>query len=580
MSRRPDSGSVLAASAVCFCLWAGLLATDSCAQEPGKKLALLVGVDRYPSGSGFSSLPFPQRDVDELAKLLIESGYRPEHVRVLTREKGFNDDPRFDPIGRHVLQEFKLMTGDRRPQDSLIIALVGHGLTRRIKVKDAAGNEEEKSAAFFCPQDADIRDTKTLISLDDLYAELERCKAGTKVMLVDACRDNPTEGNTGAIPFAPPPVPASVAALFSCSDGEVAWEEAALGGGHGVFFHFVIEGLKGGADRDHNNKISLLELVDYTQDKVPDFVSDRRGRRQMPVLLGRVGSVTVIDRSLGSTAPEFITTRVGQIKLKRIAAGEFMMGSDATDPDAYDSEFVDKAAGRKEKHRVRITKPFYLGVYELTQAQYESVMVTNPSDFSANGKFKNDVAGQSTDRHPVENVSWLDAVTFCNKLGEKEGLPAFYEIDGEKVTVPDSSRPGYRLPTEAEWEFACRANAPTATRYSFGDDPGSLGEFGWFDGNSEGKTHPVGEKRPNGLGLFDMHGNVWEWCWDGYAKDYYKESPTADPRGPDGASLRVRRGGGWFYFPRGARSADRSRSSPGLRHSSLGFRLALVQSVR
>ena len=104
------------------------------------------------------------------------------------------------------------------------------------------------------------------------------------------------------------------------------------------------------------------------------------------------------------------------------------------------------------------------------------------------------VAGQSTDQYPVEKVSWLDAVKFCNKLGEMEGRPPFYEIEGENVRVPDWSRPGYRLPTEAEWEYACRANAPTVTRYSFGDDAASLGEFGWYGGNSGHKTPSGGRE--------------------------------------------------------------------------------------
>ncbi len=121
----------------------------------------------------------------------------------------------------------------------------------------------------------------------------------------------------------------------------------------------------------------------------------------------------------------------------------------------------------------------------------------------------------------MEQVSWLDAVKFSNRLSEREGMAPFYEVDGEKVSVPaDWNRPGYRLPTEAEWEYACRAN--TATRYSFGDDAASLGEFAWYNGNSGGTTHSVGEKRPNGFGLYDMHGNVWEWCWDGYGAGYYK----------------------------------------------------------
>ena len=129
--------------------------------------------------------------------MLLASGYRPEHVRVLTLEKGSKEDPRFLPIGQNILTEFHLLAGDRKSEDSLLVALVGHGLTRKIKVKDAQGNEVEKSTGFFCPLNADIRDTRSMIALDDLYAALEQSRAGVKVMLVDACRDNPTEGNTG-----------------------------------------------------------------------------------------------------------------------------------------------------------------------------------------------------------------------------------------------------------------------------------------------------------------------------------------------------------------------------------------------
>ncbi len=270
--------------------------------------------------------------------------------------------------------------------------------------------------------------------------------------------------------------------------------------------------------------------------------------------------------------PEFITTRVGSIKLKRIPAGAFSMGSPDDDKDAGNSE--------KPQHRVRITRSFYLGVYEVTQAQYTVVMGNNPSLFAAKGKATKRAAGQSTERLPVEQVSWLDAVKFCNKLNERERMKPFYEIDGANVRVPDWNRPGFRLPTEAEWEFACRANAPTVPRYSFGDDAASLGDFAWYAGNSGGKTHPVGEKRPNGFGLFDMHGNVFEWCWDGYVEDYYNRSPADDPRGLDGAPARVNRGGNWFNGPRLARSAYRNSDVPGIRSPNLGFRLALVQSVR
>jgi formylglycine-generating enzyme required for sulfatase activity/serine/threonine protein kinase len=261
--------------------------------------------------------------------------------------------------------------------------------------------------------------------------------------------------------------------------------------------------------------------------------------------------------------PAKITNTLG-MTLVSIPAGEFMMGSPDSDRDAENDE--------RPQHRVRITRSFYLGVHEVTQAQYEAVMGVNPSWFSANGGGKDQVAGQSTDRHPVEQVSRLDAVNFCNKLSEKDGLRPFYEIDGDIVRVLDWNGPGYRLPTEAEWEYACRAGEER--KYSFGDDVAGLGEHAWYKNNSDSRTHPVGEKRANGFSLFDMHGNAWECCWDGYGDGYYQASLADDPRGPDGAAMRVRRGGGWNDFPRLCRSADRYWDSPGHRDNGLGFRVA------
>jgi serine/threonine protein kinase/formylglycine-generating enzyme required for sulfatase activity len=291
--------------------------------------------------------------------------------------------------------------------------------------------------------------------------------------------------------------------------------------------------------------------------------SSERVPKTDPVF-GGVPKDTSSDSSRGS-----IENSIG-IKLKLIPAGEFMMGSPDSDPNAEPDE--------KPQHLVRITRPFYLGVHEVAQAQYEAVMGNNPSWFSATGGGKEKVAGQSTDRHPVEQISWLDAVKFCNRLSEKEGLKPFYEIKGDKVRVLDWSEPGYRLPTEAEWEYACCANAPIATLHSFGHDVASLGEFTWYDRNSGNRTHPVGEKHPNGFGMYDMHGNVWEWCCDGYGN--YKESRVDDPNGVDGVGDQVIRGASWDYDPWNARSASRGRRLPESRRSNLGFRVARVQSVR
>ncbi len=272
-----------AVAALCF-VCTGF--SQSASAADGKKLALLVGVDKYAEGSGFRPLPYTERDVEQLAAILIKSGYRPEDVRVLTIKRG-NEDTRFFPSFRNIRREFDLLAKGRKPTDSLLVALSGHGIKRNDK--------GSSPGAFFCPLDADITDPTTLISLASLYDMLKESRAAVKVMLVDACQNDPTEGKSGAIPFSPPPPPPSVAALFACSDGEVAWDARDLGGGHGVFFHYVIEGLKGQADTDHNNQVTLAELAAYTEEKVPDYVSRMKSKRQTPYLESSGGKIALLD---------------------------------------------------------------------------------------------------------------------------------------------------------------------------------------------------------------------------------------------------------------------------------------------
>ncbi len=183
-------------------------------------------------------------------------------------------------------------------------------------------------------------------------------------------------------------------------------------------------------------------------------------------------------------------------------------------------------------------------------------MGNNPSSFSSDGRHSDRVSGLSTDDFPVESVSWEDAQEFIGRLNE---------LSEETGRV-------YRLPTEAEWEYACRGG--TTTRYYFGDSSDELGEYAWYSGNSERRTHSVGQKRPNAWGLYDLHGNVWEWCSDWYSGDYYANSPLEDPTGPESGSIRVYRGGSWDFTARSCRSAYRYGYWPGYRLHYLGFRVA------
>ena len=295
-----------------------------------------------------------------------------------------------------------------------------------------------------------------------------------------------------------------------------------------------------------------------------------------------------------------ITNSIG-MKLTLVPSGEFMMGSDesAEETTAFFNKYhgthcvtADNFKDEHPQHRVRITKPFYLGTYHVTRGQFRQFvkdsgyMTDAERDRGAFGwnaekkvfNFNKDYSWRNTgfeqtDEHPVVNVSWNDAVAFCRWLSKKEGKT-------------------YRLPTEAEWEYACRAG--TTTRYCSGDDPETLAKVGnvadavakakfpdwkWAIRASDGYvyTAPVGKFKPNAFALYDMHGNAWQWCADWYGEDYYGKSPADDPTGPDTGAVRGLRGGSWAVWPEYSRSADRLGITPDYRHYITGFRVARTQ---
>ncbi|MBD3288807.1 SUMF1/EgtB/PvdO family nonheme iron enzyme [candidate division KSB1 bacterium] len=205
-------------------------------------------------------------------------------------------------------------------------------------------------------------------------------------------------------------------------------------------------------------------------------------------------------------------------------------------------------------HEVTLSD-FYLSPYEVTQKEWQDIMGDNPSKFKG-------------DNLPVENVSWYDAVEFCNKKSEAEGLAPCYRIDGENVSC-DFSANGYRLPTEAEWEYAARGgNKAEETIYSGSDNPDKVA---WYVKNSKETTHPVGQKSANELGLYDMSGNVYEWTWTRYHK--YPSEPQTNPVGPDRGGHRMFRGASWFSIAENLRVSFRNRDHHEFKSAYLGLRL-------
>jgi formylglycine-generating enzyme required for sulfatase activity len=234
-----------------------------------------------------------------------------------------------------------------------------------------------------------------------------------------------------------------------------------------------------------------------------------------------------------------------------IPAGSFMMG--ANDQDAYDTE--------KPPHKVTISKAFHMGKYEVTQAEWEKVMESNPYSLDRSNPFYGlpGMAERITKPNHPATVSWQDAQEFIRRLNAKEGYTR------------------YRLPTEAEWEYAARAG--TTSAYSFGEDRKDLGRYAWHGEDfATGGTHPVGKKLPNPWGLFDVHGNAWEWVQDWYSDHYYAQSPSVDPKGSATGTQRVVRGGSWHQTSTSWRSSFRKGYVQDYRGISIGLRLVMTEN--
>jgi formylglycine-generating enzyme required for sulfatase activity/serine/threonine protein kinase len=261
---------------------------------------------------------------------------------------------------------------------------------------------------------------------------------------------------------------------------------------------------------------------------------------------------------------EKLTTIVSAngMKLRRIPGGRFYMGSHDSDEYLRNNEYP--------QHKVVLTSNFFIGVYPVTQQQFHELMEYNPSSVVDN------------DLCPVEGVTWYSAVEFCNKMSEAESIAPYYEIKAvrrrannsiESAKVAILGGDGFRLPTEAEWEYACRAGS--ITTWSFGDQVFDVGNYAWYYDNSGMETHPVGQRKPNSWGLFDMHGNVMEWCYDWYDDTHYQRclEEETDPSGPADGMAKVLRGGAWQFGAEATRCAYRNSSTPEAVVGVIGFRV-------
>ena len=502
-----------------------------------EKYALLIGVTTYENAHmNRSPLKYPEADATAVAEMLKSSGYE---VKVLVGKQAT----------QKAIEEELTKFEQQGTQDGVVfIGLFGHGV-------------QYGSDAYYCPHDVKVRkvtvagktqydengkprlepDPAAMTSMGRLLEALNTAGAGNRILIADCCREDPSaarglKGRAFGSSVKISDLEPGTAAIFSCSNTEQAFEHDDWK--HGAFTKAFLDYCSTlGAGSDATVSTMTTPLFRSVESMVK---SKEAGKTQ------RVNPITngIVDLKieLKSTSPTEITNSIG-MKLKLIPAGEFMMGSPADEAGRYDDE--------GPQHKVRITKPFYMGVTEVTQGEWFSVMKTRPWEGEKYVKEGNAYA--------ATYVSWNDAVVYCEKLSASEGKQ-------------------YRLPTEAEWEFACRGGKSTS--YSFGGDAAQLNGYGWFDENAfnigEEYAHEVGRKQSNPFGLYDMHGNVWEWCSDG--KGDYSASVAVDPQGPSTGSLRVGRGGSWSSSAGSCRSALRDSGDPLGRNSGLGFRLALTPS--
>jgi len=503
-----------------------------------QKYALVIGNGAY---TGISRLNNPVNDANDVSAALQSLGFTVDKVL----------DANLDQMESSIMRLKNRLSASKNSYGFFFYA--GHGV-------QSGGENYLIPVGASIPSENYLRDRA--VSVQVMLAELNDAGNELNVVVLDACRDNPfswrRSGSRGLTVVSNQPADSII--VYATSAGSTAADGTDR---NGLFTSYLLNNLK-------TPGLEVKEVFNRTGADV----ARASNKAQIPAIysqffetayLGSKPQATTAQPSQpqqANTQPAPQTNTQQSViqpsasvlnDMVRIQGGTFTMGSPTNEPNRVNDEV---------QHQVTVSS-FYMGKYEVTQKEYQEVMGVNPSNFRG-------------DNLPVENVSWYDAVEYCNRRSKKEGLTPAYTKNGDNVTWNRNAN-GYRLPTEAEWEYACRAG--TATPFSTGNN--IITSQANYDGNypynnnAKGeyreKTMPVGSFTPNVWGLYDMHGNVSEWCWDWYSG--YSSGYQTDPTGAVTGSGRVVRGGDWYNDGRYLRSAFRNYFNPLNRYYYIGFRL-------
>ena len=490
--------------------------------------ALIIGNAAYPRAE--DRLPNTINDTDDISGHLRELGFNVDLKQNLQR---------LDMV-REINAFMTRLRSNRNSEGFLWYA--GHAM-------------EINGEIFLFPLDVNVENDEliraTSFSVTDLTRQFGEARNRVNVIVLDACRVPPSDGrsrgygDTSRVIRTVPLTPPDLYVMYSTAPGTVALD--GTGKRNSPFAEAFLKNIRSTEPLTIMAGHVTSDTMNLTGNRQRPYTSGSMGRDNVYYSLNASGGRPLPDPNPGPSPALSQNTAVNN-SFVLINGGTFTMGSPASETGRNDSEM---------QHRVTVSS-FYMGRYEVTQADYEEVMGANPSQAKGFNL-------------PVTHVSWFDAAEYCNRLSRREGLTPAYTISGNRdsrAVTWNRNASGYRLPTEAEWEYACRAGTTTAynTGAAINDNTG------WHGTNSGDRMRPVGEKPANAWGLHDMHGNVWEWCWD-----WYGTYGTANQTDPEGASLgvgRVSRGGSWSASAARLRSAYRNSYTPAYRYGNLGFRLA------